>query len=249
MQVYVEEKKERIEPNTYPCIVLVRDNWDDYDYKTTFYSHVHLSKKEKISIGEVKILTFNQKSGYTKIKPSLPNGLTDEYCSLGSDITYYESIFKLGKDTYEEYLKSLKDVTFDESIERRFNTQEGYKVSLLRFSEVVRMIPDAKKIFKTRSINFLNRKKDSLEFTLTGRPSLTTGENFSLIWCKPTTIDSGSEGLQLQAVTVNHFLLYQGMKSLRVPPRIRHQQVPSHRQTTYKNLLMTVIPAADKWLR
>lgn len=194
MQVYVEEKKERIEPNTYPCIVLVRDNWDDYDYKTTFYSHVHLSKKEKISIGEVKILAFNQRSGYTKITPSLPNGLTDEYCSLGSDITYYENIFKLGKDTYEEYLKSLKDVTFDESIERRFNTQEGYKVSLLRFSEVVRMIPDAKKIFKTRSISFLNRKKDSLEFSFDttlgpGSKPLKANFNFENIGILPNRIN------------------------------------------------------------
>lgn len=68
-------------------------------------------------------------------------------------------------------------------------------------------------------------------FTLTGRPSLTTGENFSLIWRKPTTIDSGSEGLQLQAVTVNHFLLYQGIKSLRVPP----QNTPSTSPVTPPN--------------
>lgn len=164
MQIYIQEKTKKAVPESYPCIVLVRDNWDDYDYKTTFYSYVHLNKSDKKPIGTVKILSFNQLSGYTKIKPSLPDGLSDEYCSLGGAIEYYKEIFSLGKDIYEDYLSSLKDVTFDESVERKFQTQEGYKVSLLRFSEVVSMIPDAKKIFKTRSINFLTRKKESLNF-------------------------------------------------------------------------------------
>lgn len=171
MQIYIQEKNDKIVPESYPCIVLVRDHWDDYDYRTTFYSYVHLNKKDKKNIGSVKILTFNQNSGYTKIKSPLPNGLSDEYCSLGGKIEYYEEIFSLGKEIYEDYLSSLKDVTFDESVEKKFHTQEGYKVSLLRFSEVVRMIPDAKKIFKTRSISFLTRKKETLNFSFETRLS------------------------------------------------------------------------------
>lgn len=165
MQVYIQEISTIVKPKTYPCIVLVRDNWDDFDYKTTFYSYVHLNKKDKKRIGAVKILSFNQSGGYTKVKEILPEGLPDEYCSLGGDIEYYEEIFNLGEDFYEDYLSSLRDVTFDASIEKRFNKQEGYKVSLLRFSKVASMIPDAKRIFKTRSIHFLQSSTETLAFS------------------------------------------------------------------------------------
>jgi len=165
MHVYVEELSENIVPKIYPCVVLVRDNWDDFGYKTTFYSYVYLNKKRKKKLGVVKILSVNQTSGYTNIKGDLSEGLSGDYCSLGGDIDYYTELFKLGDEIYDDYLSSLKDVTSDEAVARKFNKKEGYLVSLLRFSKVESILSDAEKIYKTRSLHFLDRKKEHVEFT------------------------------------------------------------------------------------
>lgn len=131
----------------YPVVVLTRDNWNDYGYKTTFDAVLHLTD-ETIELGAVKILHAEQESGFTTM-PSDPFGkLGKEYCSLGSGMEYYEKLFKCGPAVYREYLKRIRDAVFSETVLAKFEDKEGFKVSLLRFGGAERTIKDAARLFK-----------------------------------------------------------------------------------------------------
>lgn len=142
----------------YPFVLLVQDNWDDYFYKTTFYVTLHLSSEEKIDLGNVKILKKDQRSGYTEMPKKPFTELNGDYCSLGANLDYYESLFKHGPKIYIPYLKGIRDVTYDDEIKATFEDMEGYRVSLLRFSGAERTIADARKLFKRTSTT--NRRRN-----------------------------------------------------------------------------------------
>ena len=136
---------------TPPFVRLVRDNWDDYGYKTTFGAELHLAADDMVKLGSVKILKQDQTDGYTPLpkEPFERLGLT--YCSLGQDLEYYEQLFKRGPSVYEAYLRRLSDVVFDDEVRARFEDSEGYKVSLLRFSGAMQALKDAPKLFRQQT--------------------------------------------------------------------------------------------------
>ncbi len=100
----------------YPHAVLVQDNWDDYGYKTTFHVTLHLSAEENYDLGSIKVIQIDRTKGYTEMprRPflELPVG----HASMGSDLNYYETVYKLGRDVFEPYFKGLRDVAFNDEI-------------------------------------------------------------------------------------------------------------------------------------
>jgi predicted ATPase len=133
-------------PHEFPCVVLQRDNWDDYLFKTTFRPIVWLTPKKKIELGDVKILREDQEKGATELPDKFKN-LGEQYCSLGQSLSYYELLFKLGKDVYRKILKGLRDVVFDEVRRARFEHHRGFQDSLLRSDSARRALEDARPLF------------------------------------------------------------------------------------------------------
>ncbi|GAA3080466.1 AAA family ATPase [Streptosporangium carneum] len=112
---------------------LVRDNWDDYTYKTTF-SLFYRDADELHEIGDVKIGQFGMED---QSRPSLPDGfrfheLGDEFFSLGQDDSYYEKLRDLGDGVRETVLRALRDVAFDQQLYRRALTEDVMTTSLMR---------------------------------------------------------------------------------------------------------------------
>lgn len=142
----------------FPHVLLIQNNWDDYHYKTTFYVILHVSTDEKLELGSVKILKKNQTSGYTPIPRDPFEELGADYCSLGQDLEYYETLYKLGPKIYRPYLQRLRDVSYSDDIKAVFEDLEGFRVSLLRFSGAERTISDASKLFKRTSPPVKRRK-------------------------------------------------------------------------------------------
>ncbi|MFT3765749.1 MAG: hypothetical protein QM820_09560 [Minicystis sp.] len=73
---------------------------------------------------------------------SLPpemDALPEDCCSLGQTIDYYQALESLGEPTCDEVLRALRDVTADDEIARRFETEPGFRISLIRFSEPARI--------------------------------------------------------------------------------------------------------------
>ena len=87
------KKGTRPEIDQYPYVLLVQDDWDDYGYKTTFYATLYLSPDEILPLGNVKILEIEQLKGFTKIPQNGFQELGENYCSLGENLEYYETLF------------------------------------------------------------------------------------------------------------------------------------------------------------
>ena len=153
--VYSEKGKP---PATYPIVVLVRDNWDDYGYRTTFRANLHLTKSDSIDLGNVKIMHSDQQGGSTDMPSDPFRKLNRKYASLGGDLGYYEKLYTLGSAAFESYFKALRDVAFDDEVKAHFEDHEGFRVSLLRFSGAERTISDAAKLLRSKSIPTRKRR-------------------------------------------------------------------------------------------
>src|ERR1700683_3556152 len=96
----------------FPYVVLTWNTWDDYGYKTTFNSRLWLSSSESVDLRTIKILRLDQQSGPTSMPSQAVQELGSDYCSVGSDLTYYETLFKLGPALYEPYLRGIADAAY-----------------------------------------------------------------------------------------------------------------------------------------
>lgn len=138
--------------NRYPHAELVQDNWDDYGYKTTFHVTLYLSADESYDLGSIKIIQAGRSSGYTEMPKRVFRKLPASHASLGADLDYYETIYKLGRDVFGPYLSGLRDVAFDDEIKASVEDTEAYQVSLLRFSGAKRTISDAARLLRADAL-------------------------------------------------------------------------------------------------
>lgn len=149
----------------YPCFILYNDRWDDFGYKTSFQLSYYKTEKEKVFIGNVKIL---DRENDVAILNSEFKSLKDNFCSLGQTLNYYQNLKAEFPDTYVDILKNLRDTAFDISIRDEFEGLDGFKKSLLRSSEAELTLNESKslllqiKVFKHDFI-FSYQLKDALE--------------------------------------------------------------------------------------
>ncbi|TBZ20997.1 AAA family ATPase [Rhizobium leguminosarum] len=134
--------------NRYPHAVLSQDNWDDYGYKSTFHVVLRLSATESIDLGNIKIIQADRTSGYTDMPRRPFDRLPEGHASLGADLDYYETLYKLGREMFEPYFEGLRDIAFDDEVKARVEDTEGYRVSLLRFGGAERTIADATRLLR-----------------------------------------------------------------------------------------------------
>ena len=129
----------------YPAVVLKRDSWDDFGYKTTveltYYSSIEANR---VVLGHTKILHLSDVEGYTEFNTSEFTSLGDKYCSLGQSIDYYRKIKELG---LSNVLIDLKDCAINDAVLDRFSELTGFRSSLLRSSRAEKLLKEAKVIF------------------------------------------------------------------------------------------------------
>lgn len=119
---------------------LVRDNWDDHGYKTT-YNLLFEDKYRTVNVGSVKIARRGMKyvglgSSENDSKTSLPETFTAlavDYYSLGQDVEYYEHLKELPDGVGERVLAALRDVSAFPDIFESVREEEAFTTSLLRF--------------------------------------------------------------------------------------------------------------------
>ncbi|WP_246483592.1 AAA family ATPase [Paenacidovorax monticola] len=159
--------------------MLVQDNWDDYGYKTTFHVTLHVSPDESHDVGSIKIIELGRESGYTAMPKKPFDELPASHASLGADLNYYETIYKLGRNVFEPYFKGLRDVAFDDDIKASVEDSEAYRVSLLRFSGAERTIADAARLLRATAVR---PKRRSASFKIRFKTQVARHSN-------PFTID------------------------------------------------------------
>lgn len=133
----------------FPVAVLVPDSWDDFGFKTMFQVTYWRDKSESTDLGTVKILKRGQKQGHTKI-PDRFSELAEDYCSLGQNLEYYETIRKLPRREHEALLRGIRDVVFSRLIRAGFEDERGFKDSLLRSTAATSALEIAPSFFSVQ---------------------------------------------------------------------------------------------------
>ncbi len=115
-------------PNT--CHLL-KDDWDDFGFRTSFALVYINSDSEKINIGYLHIMKQGQRTGYTPMPNKYFDRLPEEYCSLGGQ-SYYEELMALPENIRKNILVSLQDCVFNRDIYDKNENERAMTISLLR---------------------------------------------------------------------------------------------------------------------
>ena len=132
--------------DSFPCVLLRPDRWDDFGFKTLFQAELWLTSTESVHLGGVKIMERGLETSTSSLP--LPLGdltLSKDHCSLGQATSYYETLFaNLPASAYQEYLSRMRDVVTLKSRElRSFKKDFAFTTSLLRTGGAQRALSDA----------------------------------------------------------------------------------------------------------
>lgn len=105
---------------------LIKDNWDDFGYKTLYNLYFIDEKIELHEIGLVKIAKKNQEGGRAELEQSFKY-LPPDYFSLGQSVDYYKNLKNLSDDLRIECLTSLNDISYDK---KRYDDVEKELVTI-----------------------------------------------------------------------------------------------------------------------
>lgn len=116
------------------CIVLIKDNWDDwFTYETkSFMKYIDENGVAK-DIGNLKIAMFEM--GDEQRTASIPlkfNCLSSDFFSLGQSDYYYDNIKQIGDEIREEILTALNDIAYNLSLYEKVSNLPVTKISLMR---------------------------------------------------------------------------------------------------------------------
>lgn len=150
-------------------IVLLHDNWDDYNYKTTFPTDCRL-KGNVVEIGTVQILVEGEKTTFAYLEKLVAGGWdgvfpipNTQYVSVPAGLTFYEQIEgHLGLAAAVYVAQLLRDASYlakiqdDDDALRLMNT-EGFRKSLQRERGAIKAYLDGWKLFGRRSITVGNQ--------------------------------------------------------------------------------------------
>ncbi|KAA0932908.1 AAA family ATPase [Psychrobacter sp. ANT_H59] len=126
--------------------LLVTDNWDDYDHKTTFQL-VYFDNGKKTALGDVKIGS-NKDLVTVDVLPTNFLYLDEDFVSLGQSENYYKQLKKLFGNMITSILYSLKDTAFFSEISENYENSDTFKKSLIRSDEAERLHRIAKPMIK-----------------------------------------------------------------------------------------------------
>lgn len=122
-----------VSPNTDIPFILRQDNWNDYGFQT-LYQLYHSSFGGKPDlIGDVKILRRGQTAADVhQLSVGVLNNLTEEFCSVGQSLDYYERLANLSAARRLAVLDGLRDAIRYEEIASIFRKEPGWNISLFR---------------------------------------------------------------------------------------------------------------------
>jgi len=150
-------------------ISLHPNNWDDYNYKTTFPTNCYMNGKE-IDIGSVKILIEEEKTSSNTLDKLIDQGWDGVfpipdivYISTPEAISFYEQIEgHLGTEAAIVVAQTLHDASYltkikDDPDALRLLATNGFKNSLQRERGAIKAFLDGWKLFGKESISIGNQ--------------------------------------------------------------------------------------------
>ncbi|ASP80482.1 AAA family ATPase [Sinorhizobium meliloti] len=139
---------------------LQQDDWDDYDFRTTYGLYYQPTKStELLYVGGVKILKLGQKRREPLQIAEPFDRLDDQWCSVGSDLDYYERLSTIDERDRHEILTALRDVVANPAIIPEFHNEPGWRKSLFRDnSRWDRFLDDATAVYNKDFSKLANLK-------------------------------------------------------------------------------------------
>tara|TARA_B100001179_G_C18587224_1_gene402811 strand:- start:346 stop:1860 length:1515 start_codon:yes stop_codon:yes gene_type:complete len=163
--------------NTQNTCYLRQDNWDDFNFKTTFeLVYIKDGDSDIKKLGYLRIMVSSQESGYTPMPEDVFNSLSDQYCSLGNDQSYYEEIMGLEKDVREQILSGLRDCVYDQSIYEENKNEAAMRASLMRgadeyeITKLYKSILDGNIILTSYRFKYLVNENEDLAIKVNVEP-------------------------------------------------------------------------------
>ncbi|MBV7434194.1 AAA family ATPase [Cardiobacteriaceae bacterium TAE3-ERU3] len=159
---------------------LIKDNWDDFGFKTKFYLVIYDEKGKVHNIGSLKI-GFKGQAIDTHEKfiknTDISSKLNGDFFSVGGDSDYYKNIVKLPNPIKNYFLMKVRDIVYCENIIEEIIDENVFSTSLLRFTSLstikgqFKRIIDGKAELTDYNFSFLRRElKDfsdiDLEFSV-----------------------------------------------------------------------------------
>lgn len=137
----------------YPCLKLVHnDNWNDYDHYTWFTLWVLYDDEYMECIGDVKIM-HRSLEVYEAMNESF-KWLDDNFCSLGMDTEYYQSLLReMGRTKSYAILEALNDCAINERIYEDFCSTDTFRESLYRDLSSQKALKEGRFIMEGRDMD------------------------------------------------------------------------------------------------
>jgi len=142
-----------------PCVVVLTDNWDDYNFKTLYHLCLFKKNGDKVVLGDVKILQRDVQS--TRLPDEFPD-LGEDFSSLGQDEVYYKNMREHFPTTHRRVLGALNDVVVKPQLLDEIETTSGFRNSLIRFNDAKICLRDGLAILDRQP------RETGYKFTYTG---------------------------------------------------------------------------------
>lgn len=167
---------------------LLKDDWDDYNYKTSFYLFYCAVSEKILKIGTVKIMKEDQEAGIrTKIPSDTFENLSDEFCSLGQDQSYYEELATFDADIRAQILVGIRDCVYNQNLYEAFKHQDCFRTSLARSvseTQIKRLfasILDGNAVLSNYKFKFIVEQASNQEIEISVKPESTPPTNVHVI--------------------------------------------------------------------
>lgn len=133
-------------------VELIHSAWDDwFRYETLYTVYYYDEDGIRNHLGAIKIGQINQQQRIPGLEVSFTT-LSEDFFSLGQDVSYYESLNKYGDDFRVHILSSLNDIAFNEEIYTRAIKEHVTKISLLRSVSTASVIGQFRRLAQGNSL-------------------------------------------------------------------------------------------------
>lgn len=141
---YSDKINAHTKPTIFPSFVLVNNrDWNDLFKFTNYFLFFYPSINECIKIGSVKIINKEVENTPDILKDTFYN-LDKNFCSLGTEYTYYDNIKSLFGKAYYSIFWALKDAAIFSDILEEFENEYYFNNSLIRYDEQEQLLREAK---------------------------------------------------------------------------------------------------------
>lgn len=131
-----------------------------------------------ILIGHVRILKIDQEKGsLNMLKPGIVNEFSEQSCSMGSSLDYYERIAQLPDSFRERILQALRDCIIYPEFKDDFEGEPGFRNSLMRDTTSKDEIFTLAPLLISRNFHKLLDMDLSFEFSVIVKAFLTQTAN------------------------------------------------------------------------